>query len=140
MPESFSNKVAEPCNFIKEETLSQIFLCNFIKQESLLQVFSCEICEISENTFSNRAPPVAASEVMLLVRAFLLTHLFRTQPFSIPWKNEKTVRFSDVFRRQRKGALGTKGKNILNVTTLHITHTKVIKLNLKTNLTWGLVW
>ena len=28
-------------------------------------------------------------------------------PFSTPWKHQKTVRFSDVFRRQRKGALGT---------------------------------
>ena len=28
-------------------------------------------------------------------------------PFSTPWKLEKTVRFSDVFRGKRKGALGT---------------------------------
>ena len=25
--------------------------CNFIKKESLAQVFSCEFCEISKNTF-----------------------------------------------------------------------------------------
>ena len=25
--------------------------CNFIKKETLAQVFSCEFCEISENTF-----------------------------------------------------------------------------------------
>ena len=25
--------------------------CNFIKKESLAQVFSCEICKISKNTF-----------------------------------------------------------------------------------------
>ena len=30
-------------------------------------------------------------------------------PFSTPWKHQKTVRFSDVFRGQRKGALGTNG-------------------------------
>ena len=30
-------------------------------------------------------------------------------PFSIPWKNQKTLRFSDVFRGFRKGALGTNG-------------------------------
>ena len=26
--------------------------CNFIKKETLAQVFSCELCEISKNTFS----------------------------------------------------------------------------------------
>ena len=26
--------------------------CNFIKKETLAQVFSCEFCEISKNTFS----------------------------------------------------------------------------------------
>ena len=32
--------------------------CNFIKKETLAQVFSCEFCEISKNTFFNRTPPV----------------------------------------------------------------------------------
>ena len=27
-------------------------VCNFIKKETLAQVFSCEFCEISNNTFS----------------------------------------------------------------------------------------
>ena len=31
------------------------------KKSTLAQVFSCEFCEISRNTFSYRAPPVAAS-------------------------------------------------------------------------------
>ena len=35
--------------------------CNFIKKETLTQVFSCEFCEISKNIFSYRTPPVAAS-------------------------------------------------------------------------------
>ena len=39
--------------------------CNFIKKETLVQVFSCEFCEISRNTFSYRTPPVAASECKL---------------------------------------------------------------------------
>ena len=34
--------------------------CNFIKKESLAQVFSCEFCEISKNIFCYRTPPVAA--------------------------------------------------------------------------------
>ena len=35
--------------------------CNFIKKETLAQVFSCEFCEISKNIFSQRTPLVAAS-------------------------------------------------------------------------------
>ena len=34
---------------------------NFIKKETLVQVFSCEICEISKNTSFYRTPLVAAS-------------------------------------------------------------------------------
>ena len=36
--------------------------CNFIKKETLAQLFSCEFYKISKNTFSYRASPVAASE------------------------------------------------------------------------------
>ena len=35
--------------------------CNFIKKETLAQVFSCEFCEIYKNTFFHRTPLVAAS-------------------------------------------------------------------------------
>ena len=35
--------------------------CNFIKKETLAQVFSFELCEISKNTFFYRTPLVAAS-------------------------------------------------------------------------------
>ena len=35
--------------------------CNFIKKETLTQVFSCEFCEISVNTFSYKTHPVAVS-------------------------------------------------------------------------------
>ena len=45
-------------------------LYNFIKKETLAQVFFCEFCEISENTFSYKTPPVAASEVN--VRPYLI--------------------------------------------------------------------
>ena len=39
---------------------------NFIKKETLAQVFSCEFCEISRNTFSYRTLPVAASDFYTL--------------------------------------------------------------------------
>ena len=35
---------------------------NFIKKETLAQVFHCEFCEMSKNTFSYRTPPVASSD------------------------------------------------------------------------------
>ena len=35
---------------------------NFIKKETLTQVFSCEFFEIFKNTFFYRTPSVAASE------------------------------------------------------------------------------
>ena len=35
---------------------------NFIKKETLAQVFSCEFCETFNSTFFHRRPPVAPSE------------------------------------------------------------------------------
>ena len=39
--------------------------CNFIKKETLAQVFSCEFCKIYKNTFYYRTPLVAASGVLI---------------------------------------------------------------------------
>ena len=39
--------------------------CNFIKKETLAQVFSCEFCEIYKNTFYYRTLLVAASGVLI---------------------------------------------------------------------------
>ena len=36
--------------------------CNFIKQDTLAQMFFCEFCEISKNPFFHRTPLVAAFE------------------------------------------------------------------------------
>ena len=41
--------------------------CNFIKKETLAQVFYCEFCEISKNTFFQRTPLVDASKISLQV-------------------------------------------------------------------------
>ena len=51
----------------------------FIKKKTLAQVFSCEFCEISKNTFSYRAPLVAASKFSnssLLKKFTLIKALF----------------------------------------------------------------
>ena len=37
--------------------------CDFIKKETLAQVFSSEFCEISKNIFFYRTPPMAASVI-----------------------------------------------------------------------------
>ena len=49
--------------------------CNFIKKETLAQVFSCEFCEVSKNTFFYRIPLVAASEIFHneVIPGFLVT-------------------------------------------------------------------
>ena len=40
--------------------------CNFIKKETLAQVFSCEFCEISKNNFFTEHLWTTASEVIAL--------------------------------------------------------------------------
>ena len=45
----------------------QASVCNFIIKGALGQVFSCEFCEISQNTFSHRTAPVAASVFRILL-------------------------------------------------------------------------
>ena len=42
--------------------LIKLQACNFIKKETLMQVFSCEFWKISQNTFLYRTPLVTASE------------------------------------------------------------------------------
>ena len=51
--------------------------CNFIKKETLAQVFSCEFCEISKNTFFYRIPLVAASgpAIFTFVNQFLISYV-----------------------------------------------------------------
>ena len=45
----------------RDSFLVKFQACNFIRNESLAQVFSCEFCEISKNTFFYGTPPVADS-------------------------------------------------------------------------------
>ena len=42
--------------------LHELQACNFIKKESLAQVFSCEFCEIFKNTFFTEHPQVTAPD------------------------------------------------------------------------------
>ena len=61
---------------IKVLCLFSVGSCNFIKKETLAQVFSCEFCEISKNIFFTELLPTM---LQLLFRLFeclnLLSHL-----------------------------------------------------------------
>ena len=74
--------------------------CNFIKNETLTQVFSCEFCEVFKNTFFHRAPPAASvyemqhrsemgySRNMIWKKMFIRLPEFRMQNFYLtkPYK------------------------------------------------------
>ena len=44
--------------------------CNFIKKETLAQVFSCEFCEIYKDNFFYRTPLVAAFECQKVITSW----------------------------------------------------------------------
>ena len=50
--------------------------CNFIKNETLAQVFSCEFCEISKNTFFTEHLLATASDYMWSKNMFISFILF----------------------------------------------------------------
>ena len=51
----FPEAVAQICSvkkvFLQNHKKTRALACNFIKKETLAQIFSCEFCEISKNTF-----------------------------------------------------------------------------------------
>ena len=51
--------------------------CNFIKKETVAQVFSCEFCEISKNAFCYKIPPVVASENVIVLLKYYLFRFFK---------------------------------------------------------------
>ena len=55
--------------------------CNFIKKETLAQVFSCEFCEISKNTFPRRTLPVPASAWTFSVMIYSKLRIIRSLKF-----------------------------------------------------------
>ena len=53
----------DPLSFIVNLS-KEIVACNFIKKETLAQVFSCEIYEISKNTFSTEHLMTASEDCL----------------------------------------------------------------------------
>ena len=50
--ENFDRSKCYPEDVSKDKRKEEAEACNFIKKETLAQVFSCEFCEIFKNTFS----------------------------------------------------------------------------------------
>ena len=49
--------------------------CNFIKKDTLTQVFSCEFCEISKNAFSTEHLWTTASELTLEKGGYVIIYV-----------------------------------------------------------------
>ena len=118
-PEVF-NKIGVLKNFAKftgKHLCQGLFLIklqaeayNFIKKETLAQVFSCEFCEISKNTFFYRTPLVATSvltkhfqdikklTLSYILKLFLNFRKFEPQYFYKLYCFKKSVWFFDDFR------------------------------------------
>ena len=52
--------------------------CNFVKTETLVQMFSCEFCEISKNTFFTEHFRATASVLVWLICKFFLITMHET--------------------------------------------------------------
>ena len=59
--EMSQNSLENTCVRVSFLIRLQTKTCNFIKKETLAQVFSCKFCKISKSYFSCRTPLVAAS-------------------------------------------------------------------------------
>ena len=59
--ENSQNSQQNTCARVSFLIKLQPYACNFIKKETLAQVFSCQFYEISKNTLCYKTPLVAAS-------------------------------------------------------------------------------
>ena len=63
----------------RENTCARASTCNYVKMETLAQVFSCEFCNISKNTFFHRIVLEPASTLTfqwLLILPLTIDHLW----------------------------------------------------------------
>ena len=65
--------------------------CNFIKEETPTQVLLCEYCKIFKNCFFYRSPPVAASDSPTTVQYSQLGCLFFYLPLHVLYLNAKSL-------------------------------------------------
>ena len=61
--------------FTGKHLCQSLFVCNFIKKETLAQLFSCEFCQISKSTFFTEHLKATASDMISRVFNILLRRL-----------------------------------------------------------------
>ena len=87
-----SEAVARSCSVKKAEA------CNFIKKETVAQVFSCEFNEISTNIFSYRTPPMAALDSTLNILAKYILKEFSLVKIEAAIRLRKFLLISRMFQ------------------------------------------
>ena len=119
--ESLFNKVVglQDCNFIEKRSRHICFpvkIAKYLRTSFLQNISGGRFCKVRGFLHSRNPSKTSVTCIGLLQKVileiqlnFLLTHSFPMHPFSKPLKHQKTVKFFDVFRGQRKGALGTNG-------------------------------
>ena len=88
--------------------------CNFIKKETLAQVFSCEFCEISKNTFFYRTPLLVSYTI------FLVFPLFKNRNVVV-LKKKRLFNCQDKRRARHK-----KSKKLLHLKLLKNVHSFIL--------------
>ena len=77
--------------------------CNFIKKETLAQVFSCIFCKIFKNTYLHKTPLVAASGILQAPSSETIINVIRVMIVSL------YNTFVDLLNSEEKWANGYKG-------------------------------
>ena len=87
--------------YVRDLTVLQIFpiFWNFLKPYEKPFLIKCKI----------RIYFITDIIFVIILLSLSLTLSFLIHPFSTPWKHQKSLRFSDVFRSQRMAVLGTNG-------------------------------
>ena len=87
--------------YVRDITVLQIFpiFWNFLKPYEKPFLIKCKI----------RIYFITDIIFVIILLSLSLTLSFLIHPLSTPWKHQKSLRFSDVFRSQRMAVLGTNG-------------------------------
>ena len=93
--------------FTGKHLCQSLFAFNFIKKETLAQVFSCEFCEISKNSFFYRAPLVAASRTWRAGEKGTLLQVLSREYLQIFLDS-----YSVQLQQTRHAKMSLKGKNM----------------------------
>ena len=90
------NSQENTCTRVSFLIKSQAEACNFIKKQTLAQVFSCEFCEISNNTFSHGKLPdgcFSISQGNPSSKLFWLTNLW-VDSIQFPAHHKKSIKIN----------------------------------------------